>query len=188
MDLATLPRDEIRSRIITISQDQIRLDASIRVNLLPFTINNAATAAQAGGAEPQQQQPSREVNAEARQQDEMLGEILRRFGIWHQLVRKNGLDTMLDDAGYSPAEVQLLCIARAILRQRETNSKVVLVDEVTTSADFWAEGFVQDIMRESFAGCTLLVAAHREEAVLDASVVLEMSRGVIMHAARRDGD
>ncbi|OAA71006.1 Vacuolar multidrug resistance efflux pump [Akanthomyces lecanii RCEF 1005] len=177
VDLATLSRDEIRSRLITISEDQVRLDASIRVNLLPFTMNKAEST------DPVQLQIEQE---EAQQQDEILEEMLRRFGIWPQLHRKDGLNTLLDDAGYSPAEMQLVCIARAILRQRETRSKVVLVDEVTSSVDFWRQGFVQDIMRESFLGCTMLVAARREESILDVSVILEMSQGVIMHAARRD--
>lgn len=177
VDLATLSRDEIRSRLITISEDQVRLDASIRVNLLPYTMNKA------GSTDPVQLQIEQE---EAQQQDEILEEMLRRFGIWPQLHRKDGLNTLLDDAGYSPAEMQLVCIARAILRQRETRSKVVLVDEVTSSVDFWRQGFVQDIMRESFLGCTMLVAARREESILDVSVILEMSQGVIMHAARRD--
>ncbi|KAJ3494643.1 hypothetical protein NLG97_g3947 [Lecanicillium saksenae] len=177
VDLATLSRDEIRSRLVTISEDQVRLDASIRVNLLPFTLNKVEST------DPVQQQIEQE---EAKQQDDMLEEMLRRFGIWQQLLSKDGLSTTLDEAGYSPAEMQLICIARAILRQRETGSKVVLVDEVTSSVDFWRQGFVQDIMRESFIGCTMLVAARREESILDVSVILEMSRGVIMHSARRD--
>lgn len=177
IDLATLSRDEIRSRLITISEDQVRLDASIRVNLLPFTLNKVEST------DPVQLQIEQE---EAKQQDDMLQEMLQRFGIWSQLARKEGLDTTLDEAGYSPAEMQLICIARAILRQRETGSKVVLVDEVTSSVDFWRQGIVQDIMRESFIGCTMLVAARREESILDVSVILEMSRGVIMHAARRE--
>ncbi len=177
VDLATLSRDEIRSRIVTISEDQVRLDASIRVNLLPFTMNKVAST------DLVQRQVEQE---EAQQQDSMLESMLRRFGIWNQLIRKQGLDTSLDAAGYSPAEMQLVCIARAILRQRETGSKVVLVDEVTSSVDFWRQGIVQDIMRESFLDCTMLVAARREESILDVSVVLEMAQGVIMHAARRD--
>ncbi|XWX01885.1 hypothetical protein V2A60_009914 [Cordyceps javanica] len=177
VNLATLSRDEIRSRLVTISEDQVRLDASIRVNLLPFRMNKKAST------DPVQLQIEQE---DAKQQDEILEDMLRRFGIWQQLARKDGLDTLLSEAGYSPAETQLVCIARAILRQRETRSKVVLVDEVTSSVDFWRQGFVQDIMRESFIGCTMLVAARREESILDVSVILEMSQGVIMHAARRE--
>ncbi|PMB71668.1 ABC transporter NFT1 [Beauveria bassiana] len=177
IDIATLSRDEIRSRLVTISEDQVRLDASIRVNLLPFTMNKLEST------DPVQQQIEQE---QAKQQDQILEEMLSRFGIWQQLLRKDGLNTILDDAAYSPAEMQLVCIARAILRQRETGSKVVLVDEVTSSVDFWRQGFVQDVMRESFLGCTMLVAARREESILDVSVILEMSHGVIMHAARRE--
>ncbi|EGX95601.1 Vacuolar multidrug resistance efflux pump [Cordyceps militaris CM01] len=177
VDLATLSRDEIRSRLVTISEEQVHLDASIRVNLLPFTMNQAAST------DPVQRQIEQD---EAAQRDGALEDMLRRFGLWPPLQRKEGLDTLLDDAGYAPAEMQLVCIARAILRQRATRSKVVLVDEVTSGVDFWRQGFVQDIMRESFPGCTMLVAARREESILDVSVVLEMAHGVIMHAARRD--
>lgn len=36
IDIATVPRDELRSRVITISQDQVEFDGTIRDNLLPF--------------------------------------------------------------------------------------------------------------------------------------------------------
>lgn len=180
LDISTLSRDEVRSRLITISQEQVRFDATIRVNLLPFTMNDVE--------KPTDEAEKEKQRAKKAEQDAALQQILTDFGIWENLRRRQGLDTLLDNAGYSPTEVQLLCIARAVLRQRETGTNVILVDEVTTGVDFWRQDAVQDIMRDSFPGCTLLVAAHVEESVLDVSVVFEMSKGVIMHAARRDSE
>ncbi|OAA63022.1 Vacuolar multidrug resistance efflux pump [Cordyceps fumosorosea ARSEF 2679] len=180
IDVSMLSRDELRSRIVTISQDQVRFDESIRTNLLPLTLNDVA-------AKTTSEEEEGIMDEAARERDDVLEAELRRVGIWQNLTNKSGLDTVLDEAGYSPGEVQLLCIARASLRQSETGSRVVLVDEVTTCADAWTQERIQDVMRNSFLGCTMLVAARTEEAILDVSAVFEMSEGVIMHEARRYG-
>lgn len=187
IDLSTLSREEIQSRLIVISQEQVKFDASIRVNLLPFTMNDEPKVYKSVSGEDavRQQLEMEDDKRKADERDASLEQILRRFSMWNHIMRKGGLNARLRDAGYTHLEIQLLCVARSILRQRETGSKVVLIDEAMCGLDFWRDEVLQEAMRESFRSCTVLVVARQEEMIWDASMVMEMSQGQIANVARR---
>ncbi|KAJ4151482.1 hypothetical protein LMH87_012178 [Akanthomyces muscarius] len=168
IDVASVPPDELRSRIITVSQDQIRLEASIRVNLLPFTLNSPDVL----------DEKKREA---AERRDIALRELLMRLGIWSHVEDKGGVDAMLDDAGYSHGEMQLFCLARGILRYKDTGSKVVLIDEATSSVDEERERSAQEIMRESFPDCTMLVIGHGRSSIRGVDCMVELANGRVAH-------
>lgn len=168
IDISSIHPDELRSRIITVSQDQIRLEASIRVNLLPFTLNNSDVL----------DEKKREA---AERRDIALREVLIRLGIWAHIKDKGGLNTMLDDAGYSHGEMQLFCLARGILRYEDTGSKVVLIDEATSSVAEERERSAQEIMRESFPDCTILVIGHSRSSIRGVDCTVELANGQIVH-------
>ncbi len=165
IDLATAPHDELRARIITISQDQVVLDGSIRDNLLPFDKSWGGAAAKFD-----------EKDEEAKRKDMIARETLVRLYIWDKL-GIDGLDAKLEDVGYSHGEMQLLCIARAVVRRRLTGSKLLLVDEATGNLDRWRDQTVRQLIEEYFRGCTIVVVAHREESIADSHVVARMSDG-----------
>lgn len=167
VDIATAPRDQLRARIITISQDQVELDGTVRDNLLPFD--------KTWSDEPVQlDEKGRE---EAEEKDKIVKETLERLQIWDKVESSGGLDAPMESIGYSHGEKQLLCIARAVVRRRVTGSKLVLVDEATSTVDSWRDQIVREIMQEYFKGCTILVVAHREESIADAQVTIEMANG-----------
>lgn len=166
IDVSSVPPDELRSRIITISQDQIRLEASIRVNLLPFTLNN-----------PDVLDEKKREAAESR--DIALRELLIRLGIWSHIKDKGGVNAMLDDAGYSHGEMQLFCLARGILRYEDTGSKVVLIDEATSSVDEEREKGAQEIIREAFPDCTMLVIGHGRSSIRGVDCTVELANGQV---------
>ncbi len=167
VDIASLSRDELRSRLVTVAQDQLCLQGTVRTNLLPDTLNAAAERSAAD-------------TEKADLQDVELEQLLKNLHIWVQLASKGGLDAVVDDVGYSKGELQLLCIARAILKQRDTQSKVVLVDEATSSLDEATDKVVSSIMREYFSGCTMIIIAHRKSSLKNVHAVIEMYRGIVV--------
>lgn len=176
VDVASVSRDELRSRLVTITQDQIVFDASVRTNLLPFAMNDAAGGGGGGGA------PGDEKAAA--QKDAALERLLKDLRIWAPLTGKGGLDAMMHEVGYSKGQRQLLCIARAILRQRETGSRVVLVDEATSSVDSSTEATAHRVMRDNFRGCTVLTVAHRQSSLAHVDAVVRLHRGVLLGSAQ----
>lgn len=168
VDIATAPRNQLRERIVTLSQDQVELDGTIRDNLLPFDKTwgkEAVTELDEKGRE------------EAEWKDSIARDTLVRLRIWSQIQAQGGLDAPLTEAGYSHGEMQLLCIARAVVRRRVTGSKLLLVDEATGSLDSRRDHTVRQVMKEFFQGCTIIVIAHRDESISDSNVTAHMENG-----------
>ncbi|KAJ6782829.1 hypothetical protein PWT90_10539 [Aphanocladium album] len=166
VNIASVSCEELRSRLITITQDQVLFSASIRTNLLPFTMND-------GEIKP-------EEDEKAAKKDLELEQLLKSLHLWTPLTKKTGLDSVLDDVGYSKGQLQMLCIARAILRHRDTGSKIVLVDEATSSVDASTEEIVRRVMRENFSGCTILTVGHRQSNLQNVDGVVRLYRGAIV--------
>ncbi|KAJ4158434.1 uncharacterized protein LMH87_008960 [Akanthomyces muscarius] len=177
IDLRTVSREELRSRIITISQDQVELDGTIRDNLLPFdktwgVDDDGATSEDASDQAGEKHR--RSVH------DGVLQDTLIQLGIWQSLDHENPLDMLLSAAGFSHGETQLMCIARAVIRRRVHGGSLVLVDEATGGLDGWRDQAVREMMREYFHGCTIIIVAHRAESIADTQMHVRMTDGRIV--------
>lgn len=159
IDISRIPRDTLRSHIITISQEHLDLGGTVRNNLLPFCMNMSSM----DGATV----------------DEELLDVLDSVGLRACIEKLGGLDADLSKVGLSHGQLQLLSIARAMLRGKETESKVVLMDEATSNVDLETDAMIQKVLRESFAGCTILMIAHRLETIRDANMFVEVSQGKV---------
>jgi ATP-binding cassette subfamily C (CFTR/MRP) protein 1 len=88
LDISTIPRQEIRSRITGVPQDSYLLGSSVRVNADP---KQAVT-------------------------DEAIVDALKSVQLWEVVKDKGGLDTDIEKVFLSHGQKQLFCLARAMLR------------------------------------------------------------------------
>lgn len=90
----------------------------------------------------------------------------------------DGYDTVLseDASNLSQGQKQLLTIARAIL----CDSKILILDEATSSVDTRTESYIQNAMTKMQVGKTSFVIAHRLSTIKNASLILVMNKGRVI--------
>merc|ERR1712217_714935 len=76
---------------------------------------------------------------------------------------------------FSAGQKQLICIGRALLKK----SKVLGLDEATSSIDKHTDSLIQTLIRKHFKSTTVLCIAHRLETILDYDRILVLKRGKI---------
>ena len=104
--------------------------------------------------------------------------VVRSLSLDRLLARlPKGLDTELKEAeeNMSQGELQLICLARALLRQ----SDILVLDEATSSLDPDTEERIGKGMEAAMAGRTCIIIAHRLSSVRNADHIAVLSDGVI---------
>ena len=94
------------------------------------------------------------------------------------------LETHVDTGGrnLSQGQRQLVGLARAVLRR----SAIVVMDEATASVDGETAGRVLEVLREEMSGSTVMVIAHRREAVRGAEGCVLLSRGRVVEGGENE--
>ncbi|MDG9700754.1 ABC transporter ATP-binding protein [Streptomyces sp. DH37] len=153
VDIAAMPRDELRSRIGMVLQDTWLFGGTIAENI-------------AYGATREVTREEVEEAARAAHADHFVRTL------------PDGYDTVLDDegSGVSAGEKQLITIARAFL----SDPVILVLDEATSSVDTRTEVLIQKAMARLAHGRTSFVIAHRLSTVRDADVILVMEDGSIV--------
>ncbi len=84
-----------------------------------------------------------------------------------------GYDTIVTADNLSEGQRQLICITRLMLR----DSKIVLLDEATSSIDILNERLIKTAFDKIMEGKTTVVVAHRLVTVMDSDIILVMDKG-----------
>ena len=90
----------------------------------------------------------------------------------------NGYDTIIGENGVriSGGEKQRLSIARAMLKE----SKIILLDEATSSLDTETEEKIQNAINHLTKGKTTLVIAHRLSTVINSNKIYVIEKGEVI--------
>jgi ATP-binding cassette subfamily C (CFTR/MRP) protein 1 len=166
IDISTVPRALLRSRLTTIPQDPFILNSSVRVN-----------------ADPSETRADADIIA-----------ALERVKLWETISSRGGLDVLMKGQPLSHGQEQLFCLARAMLGRRRaakgdgeeggkdtiTGRGILVLDEATSNVDEQTDILMRGVIREEFAGYTILTIAHRMETILDSDVVAVLDRGKLV--------
>ncbi|MGO9473603.1 MAG: type I secretion system permease/ATPase [Rhodomicrobium sp.] len=91
-----------------------------------------------------------------------------------------GYDTMIEERGtnLSGGQRQRIAIARALA----ANPPILIFDEATSALDYESERVIQQNMREIVRGRTVIIIAHRLQALRPCSRIIGMEEGRIVEA------
>ncbi|MEV4820399.1 ATP-binding cassette domain-containing protein [Micromonospora sp. NPDC049274] len=158
VDTATLRLADLRAAVEVVPQDPVLLPGTVRDNLDP------------AGVYP----------------DEEIIAVLTKVGLADRLLGAggDGLDAVMSAGGgrLSAGERQLLCLARALLRE----VKLVLIDEATANLDAESDARIQRLLASDLVGATVLTIAHRRETLAGADRVVTMSSGRMVEHDRAE--
>uniref|UniRef100_A0AC35TPP3 ABC transporter family protein n=1 Tax=Rhabditophanes sp. KR3021 TaxID=114890 RepID=A0AC35TPP3_9BILA len=153
VDISEIGLHDLRSNITIVPQDPVLFSsADLSFNLSPF---NEHTDAQ-------------------------IWQALEHSHMKEFVVNKleNGLQTIVTEGGsnFSQGQKQLLCLTRALLRR----SRIIVLDEMSSSIDQQTDQLIQETIRKEFADSTIIAIAHRIDTLLNYDRIMVMDQGNVI--------
>ncbi|XP_071374656.1 ATP-binding cassette sub-family C member 11-like [Centroberyx affinis] len=161
VDITAIGLQDLRSNLSIIPQDPVLFSGSVRYNLDPFSRYS-------------------DTQVWAALEKTYMKKTVTLFPQVDALEGKLQAEVLENGENFSVGERQLICMARALLR----NSKIILMDEATASIDAETDALIQISIRESFRLCTVLTIAHRINTVLQADRILVLDHGQVVELER----
>ncbi|UJR13089.1 hypothetical protein I4U23_000113 [Adineta vaga] len=155
IDISRITLNHLRSHLSVIPQQPVLFNGTLRYNLDPFN----------------------------RSSDEQCWMALEAVQLKTMVLAHNdGLLLPVAESGsnLSAGQCQLICVARAILKE----SKILLIDEATANVDSHTERILQKVISEKFQNRTILTIAHRLNTVARSDRILVLDNGCIANCDR----
>ena len=163
-NISDIPLKKLRRSLSIVPQEPFLLEGTLKTNLDPLNLYS----------------------------EEEINEILKNVKLYEMLehdsanykTKLNGINTEIKEYGnnLSFGCRQLLCVARAILRK----SKVIILDEATSSVDQRTEDIISSAVDNMFKDSTVITIAHRINTVKKCDRIVVMDEGKIVEIGKPD--
>jgi ABC-type multidrug transport system fused ATPase/permease subunit len=157
-NIADIPLKKLRRAISIVPQEPFLLEGTLKTNLDPLNLYT----------------------------EEEINDVLDKVQLYQMLEHDNvqgknvlkGINTEIKEYGnnLSFGCRQLLCVARAILRK----SKVIVLDEATSSVDQRTEDIISNAVDTMFKDSTVITIAHRINTVKKCQRIIVMNAGEVV--------
>ncbi|CEJ57910.1 hypothetical protein PMG11_06587 [Penicillium brasilianum] len=142
-DISRVPHQTLRAALSVVPQEPAILEGSIRTNVDPDNIHS----------------------------DEEVVSALKMAGLWGAVEERFSVEDNTCAAGLSGGQKQLLCLARALVKE----SRILVLDEATASVDHATDKMVHELVEKNLTNTTVISVMHRLDhmAVYDLVAVLD---------------
>ena len=151
IDINKLNLDFLRQNLTIVTQEPFLLEGTLRENIDPLNLHS----------------------------EKEIIEILDSFCLFNEIqnnYRRLKIEIKENGNNLSIGEKQLICFARAALKK----SKIIILDEATSSLDYNTEKIINENMEKMFKDCTIILITHRFNVVKICDKVFVVENGEII--------
>lgn len=154
VDIATVPGQQLRSKIVIIPQDTLALPGSVRYNVDPRAVSS----------------------------DDSIILALKKVKLWDSIQGYGELDADCETIQLSQGQRQLFALASALLRNDKP--VILMDELSSSIDQETDETVVRKLLQDAFADCTVISVIHRLENISDWDKTAVMDKGELVEFDR----